>query len=596
MDGGRLRIKKFNEANPMLSGFSNPYTLTGGVVEFYGTGSINQQQIRGKDTLDRIISYYNLEINADAANYSTSSGLDKAGNVDLTSSFYLKNVMNVNYPAVLRMDKDDFIYAPLSGAGSEVVNIKDNAGLLYGNTNGITNEASGTGVTVGNIRTSHRTFSTSASYGFISPGNMVSGNGLPATIKGLYVYKTNTTDKVTLTNTVRADSLLKMYSGHILTDASNIIELGKGINTGETGTLSYSAGYIVGKMRRWFNGSNTGNPTGLFPMADTSSNTFYNRHFLMEFTTLTGTDAGYLDISFNRSPMGLAGIPITGIPATGSCTDPFDVTSTEDQGYWVATPETSKLSPGTYTASATGEGFSSINNMCQLTLLKRVGGGNWTTPGTHLQPTGTMALPTVSRSGISGFSNFGFGGGPPNPLPIELTSFTGTCEEDGTAQLQWTTASENNSKEFIVQRSTDGVHFENIAVIAASGFSNQPRNYSITDSSVVAATNYYRLIELDYEGKSTIYSIILVKCREVYGIHVFYHDPKIVLEVNSDKDKSVAIHVFEISGKLLHQESKSVTRGYNRFNLDIQNKLADGIYIIQLSDGLNVSSDKVIIH
>ncbi|MBK9329489.1 MAG: autotransporter-associated beta strand repeat-containing protein [Sphingobacteriales bacterium] len=596
MDGGRLRIKKFNEANPMLDGYNNPYTLTGGVVEFYGTGSTSQQQIRGMDTLDRIISYYNIEVNANAANYSTSSGLDKAGNVDLTSSFYLKNVMNVNYPAVLRMDESDFIYAPLSGAGAEIVNINANAGLLYGNSNGITTAAAGTGVTVGNIRTSNRTFSSDASYGFVSPGNMVSGNGLPATVKGLYVYKSNTSDKVTLTNTTRADSILKMYSGHILTGASNILELGKGINTGETGSLSYTAGYIAGKMRRWFNGSNTGNASGLFPIGDTSGTNFYNRLFLMEFSTLTGTDAGYLDINFNRSPMGLAGIPITGIPAAGTCANPFDVTSTEDQGYWVATPESSKLSAGTYTASATGEGFSSINNMCQLTLLKRVGGGNWTTPGTHLQPTGTMALPTVSRSGISGFSNFGFGGGPPNPLPIELTSFTGTCLEDGTAQLQWTTASENNSKQFIIQRSADGVHFDNIAVMRAAGFSNQPRSYSITDSSVISSVNYYRLLELDNEGNSTIYSIILVKCREVNGVHVFYNDPKIVLEVNSDKDKSVAVHVFELSGKLLHLETKSVTRGYNRFNLDIKNKLADGLYIIQLTDGLNIFSDKVLVH
>ncbi|MFN8237263.1 MAG: autotransporter-associated beta strand repeat-containing protein [Chitinophagales bacterium] len=592
MDGGRLRIKKFNEANPMLSGFNNPYTLTGGVVEFYGTGAVNQQQIRGKDTLDRIISYYNMEINADAANYSTASGLGKAGNVDLTSSFYLKNIMNVNAPAVLRMDESDFIYAPLSGAGSEIVKINNRAGLLYGNSNGI--KTSGTGVNDGNIRTTNRTFSTSASYGFIGNGNMVSGNGLPDTCKSLYVYKSNPADRVTLTKSVQADSSLKMYQGHIVTGTARI-ELGSDTTLSNRGYLDYTTGYIVGNMRRWFYGTNTDTATGLFPLGYEVSGNLRNRLYYLRYTNKPDI-GGYLDVNFTPTAMGLAGIPINGIPAAGTCTNPFDVTSTEDEGYWIATPKTSSLSDGNYTLSLTGEGFSTVNDMCQLTLLKRVGGGNWTAPATHLQPTGTISKPTVSRSGVSGFSNFGFGGGPPNPLPIELTSFTGTCLEDGTAQLQWTTASENNSKEFIIQRSADGVHFENIAVRAAAGLSNQPRSYSLTDSNVVAATNYYRLLELDNEGKTTIYSIILVKCREVNGVHVFYVDPKIMLEVNSDKDKSVAVHVFEISGKLLHQESKSVTRGYNRFNLDMQHRLSDGIYIIQLTDGINVFSDKIIVH
>ncbi|HRH56144.1 MAG TPA: hypothetical protein PLS10_00745, partial [Chitinophagales bacterium] len=281
MDGGRLRIKKFNDKNPELKGFNNPYTLTGGVVEFYGTGNINQQQIRGKDTLDRIISYYNMEINADAANYSTSSGLDKAGNVDLTSSFYLKNVMNVNYPAVLRMDESDFIYAPLTGAGAEVVNINANAGLLYGNSNGITTAAAGTGVTVGNIRTTNRTFSPDASYGFVSSGNMVTGNGLPSTVKGLYVYKSNTGDRVSLSKNTRADSVLKMFSGHILTD-TNRIELGKDINN--RGRLDYTTGYVVGNMRRWYDSLNTDIASGLFPLGEDSSGTLRNRNYLIKYT------------------------------------------------------------------------------------------------------------------------------------------------------------------------------------------------------------------------------------------------------------------------------------------------------------------------
>ena len=347
-------------------------------------------------------------------------------------------------------------------------------------------------------------------------------------------------------------------------------------------------------MRRWYNGTNTGNISGLFPLGQNVSSALKNRHYYIQYTTAP-TTGGYLDVNFNAANMSLAGLPITGIPAVGSCTSAFDVTSTEDQGYWIGTPQASTLSDGNYTLAITGEGFTTVTDLCQLTLLKRVGTGNWLAPATHIQPTGSTSVPTVSRSGISGFSNFGFGGGPPNPLPVELISFTGSCN-DGSVQINWATATEMNSKHFIVQRSEDGVHYIAVAVIPAAGFSNQPRNYSITDTSVTANSNYYRLIEVDNNGKQTIYSFIQVRCSEVNGVNIFYAQPKVVVEVNSNTDKQIGFNVYEVSGKLLYQENKQIVRGYNRFDLGIKNRLADGIYIIQMIDGDKATSTKVMVH
>ncbi len=598
MDNGLLRIRRRTDTNPELEGINAPYTLTGGTIEFYGTIALgNRQQIRGNyGSPSKVVEYNNLEINADEARL-TSTG---PGNVDLTSSFTLKGTMNVNAPAILNMDSNDFIYK-FTGNTSNNVNILSGAGLTYGSPFGITTVAGGgTGLeptvgaanpSAGNIRTNIRTFNANASYGFVSPGNMVSGSGLPATVKSLYVLKSNLTDRVTLTNSVRADSALRMYSGHIIT-GSNRVELGKDVSN--RGTLDYTDGYVIGNMRRWYDGTNSGIASGLYPLGEDKSGTLKNRKYLIEYSS--DPTGGYLDVNFNPVNMGLAGLPITGIPAVGSCTSSFDVTSTEDEGYWIATPEASRLGDGVYKLSITGEDFSTVTDLCQLTLLKRVGSGNWTTPGTHLQPTGSTGTPTVSRSGISGFSNFGFGGGAPNPLPVELTSFTGTCLEDGISRISWTTASEFNSKQFIVQRSEDGVHYTPVAVVLAAGFSNQARSYSITDTSVNANSSYYRLIEVDNNNQQTIYSFIQVKCNEVNGVHIFYTQPKVVVEVNSTKDKQVGFNVYEVSGKLVHQENKQVVRGYNRFDLSIKNKLADGIYIIQMLDGDKATSTKVNVH
>lgn len=589
----RIRIRKLNVEQPELIGDNVAYSLTGGTVEFYSTDSTQQQLMRGNYTSAGsnrpLINYYNIDINAVSSNWSVGNIFADAGNVNMSTGFKLTGTLNVNAPAVFRMDEADAIS---NGTGtSQVVNIKDYAGLLYGSPNGIT--ASDITTSGGNIRTSGtRNFSTNAGYGFIGNGNMVTGNGLPAITKGLYVYKYNSSDRVTLTNTVRADSVLKMNSGHIVT-STNRIELGKDVSN--RGMLDYTAGYVVGNMRRWYDNTNTGVASGLFPLGVDSSGFIKNRKYLIEYSA--DPTGGYLDVNFNEANMGTAGLPITGIPAAGTCTNPFDVTTTEDEGYWIATPQAGTLGDGAYTLAITGERFNKITDMCQMTLLKRVGGGNWTAPvgSIHQQPSGTYLVPTVSRTLLTGFSNFGFGGGPPNPLPVELTSFTGTCN-DGSVKINWSTASEFNSREFIIQRSDNGVNYTTVATVPSAGNSNQPRNYSITDTSVTANSNYYRLIEVDIFGIQAIYSFIQVRCSEVNGINIFFTQPKVVVELNSNKDKQVGFNVYEVSGKLLHQENKQIVRGYNRFDLSIKNKLANGIYIIQMIDGDKATSTKVMVH
>jgi hypothetical protein len=586
MDGGRLRLMNVTNVQPELIGDNVAYSITGGTVEMYGTSATQQQQLRGNYTSavsKPKINYYNVEINADAANWSTSNSFTDAGNVDMNSSFSVANIMTVYAPAVFRMDETEFI----DGAGKIVVS--DNAGLLYSSPNGIS--ATGTSVTSGNIRTSQNDiFSSNASYGFIGNGSMITGTGLPSSVKALYTYKSNIADRITLTNSTRTDSLLKMNSGHLIT-GSNRLELGS--STANRGTLNYTTGYVIGNMRRWFNGTNSGTASGLFPMGQDTMSALYNRHYYIQFTNAPSA-GGYLDVNFNNNNMGLSGLPIN-IPAVGSCPT-FDVTTTEDQGYWVGTPQAGTLQDGFYTLSLTGESFITITELCQLTLLKRVGGGGWTTPGIHLQPTGNTNIATVSRSGMSGFSNFGFGGGPPNPLPVELVSFTGNCQEDGRISvISWTTLSEKNTKKFVLQRSSDGRSFINVAEVKAAGFSNMPRNYAVADS-FVSALNYYRLREIDNDGQQSIFTLIQVKCSESSVNHIYYSAPKIVAEVTATTDKQITLNVFDVSGQLIHHENKNLVRGYNKFNLDVRKQLAGGVYIVETVDGSDVKSTKVLIH
>jgi hypothetical protein len=95
------------------------------------------------------------------------------------------------------------------------------------------------------------------------------------------------------------------------------------------------------------------------------------------------------------------------------------------------------------------------------------------------------------------------------PLPVELLSFEGT-KIDGVNHLIWTTLSEINNDFFIVERSKDGVNFEEISVINGQGNVNTPTFYEITDENHDDCINYYRLTQTDFNGVLTTFNVVAI--------------------------------------------------------------------------------------
>ena len=94
--------------------------------------------------------------------------------------------------------------------------------------------------------------------------------------------------------------------------------------------------------------------------------------------------------------------------------------------------------------------------------------------------------------------------------PINLTTFTGNKIEKN-VQLNWTTATEKNNSHFNIQRSNDGLNFENITKVMGKGNSSSINNYFYTDVNVPNNNLYYRLQQVDVDGKSTLSAVILIK-------------------------------------------------------------------------------------
>jgi hypothetical protein len=101
-------------------------------------------------------------------------------------------------------------------------------------------------------------------------------------------------------------------------------------------------------------------------------------------------------------------------------------------------------------------------------------------------------------------------------LPVELLNFSGYKDEDGNV-LEWSTASENNSSHFIVETSSDGISFNLLAEIPASGNSNQIIKYKAIHVDHPGGVNYYRLSQFDIDGKYEVYDPIAIDNTIIYG-------------------------------------------------------------------------------
>jgi hypothetical protein len=167
-------------------------------------------------------------------------------------------------------------------------------------------------------------------------------------------------------------------------------------------------------------------------------------------------------------------------------------------------------------------------------------------------------------------------------LPIELISFTG-ANQGRTNELEWTTASENNSERFDVQRSADGNHWETIDAVAAAGSSQQARTYRAIDPSPFPLT-YYRLRLVDADGSSALSDIVVV--RLVADMLAVAPNPATdELTVFPPASFGTAsIEMLGMDGRLLTKPRIGLFSSAEMFTLDIRD-LPAGVYILQLRSG-----------
>ena len=172
-------------------------------------------------------------------------------------------------------------------------------------------------------------------------------------------------------------------------------------------------------------------------------------------------------------------------------------------------------------------------------------------------------------------------------LPIELVSFTADCDGHS-ALVEWTTATEKNNDYFSLERSDDAINFTEIARVAGAGNSIEPLDYSYTDYGIHSGDNYYRLVQVDYDGTRTASEIIVANCIEpnvgepdVQAYPNPFNDD-LTIELDNFGNRPARIEVFDMLGKLIYTGKVAAPQNYYETILNLSN-LPPAAYNIRVS-------------
>ena len=182
-------------------------------------------------------------------------------------------------------------------------------------------------------------------------------------------------------------------------------------------------------------------------------------------------------------------------------------------------------------------------------------------------------------------------------LPIELTALTATC--DGRSSLvEWTTASERNNDYFSLERSDDAINFTEVARIAGAGNSIEPLSYSYTDYGVRGGDNYYRLVQVDYDGTRTASEIVLANCIEASGEPevLAYPNPfngDLTVELENFGNQPARIDVYDVLGRLVYTEDVDAPQNNYQTVLHLSD-LPDATYTVRVGTSTFVINRKVV--
>ncbi len=380
------------------------------------------------------------------------------------------------------------------------------------------------------------------------------------------------------------------YSGQYTTGDIGPTSNGVFTSTNSTGCLTVefitdASGVDTGFELSWTS-TGGGNP---IPAGDECSNAI-----LAGSTPQPGNNIGYIS-NCNENPYYSTGGTPSSCASSNENTIWYKFISDGDGG-----AITSELTSHSTLPSGAGDTGYTLGTQFTIMSAGTVPGScsslNWVTctgasTGTTLSNTFTATPNTVYYLRVDGNAgdeaswNISIQG--PGAAPVGMVYFKGETN-NGINYLTWQTNSEINNAFFIVERSFDGIRFDEIGRVEGKINSSSLQNYSFDDNDPFFLS-YYRLTQVDINGQFEISKIIRLSRDNKQPVTITNIVPnpvsgdRITFTVDASQRCKSMINVFDISGKLIMNNINQLNAGENNIDLDVTDLLR-GVYFLEIVD------------
>ncbi|MBD2713954.1 T9SS type A sorting domain-containing protein [Microvirga sp. STR05] len=186
--------------------------------------------------------------------------------------------------------------------------------------------------------------------------------------------------------------------------------------------------------------------------------------------------------------------------------------------------------------------------------------------------------------------------GTPNPLPVELISFTAEWQAEQ-PRILWATASERNNSHFVVERSLNGTTFTAINKQLGQGTTSARTYYSFTDTELgrsKAGVLYYRLVQHDASGETYTSPVKVLKGTGKEIRVEAYPNPfqqAIRVVVTAPTAGPATFEMLDGTGRLVFQKKLTLAGGTQEISLPEVARLPRGLYFLRV---VQATSEQII--
>lgn len=177
-------------------------------------------------------------------------------------------------------------------------------------------------------------------------------------------------------------------------------------------------------------------------------------------------------------------------------------------------------------------------------------------------------------------------------LAVHFLKFDARLIGNGVAQLTWDAATDQNHDHFEIERSADGTTYDNL------GRSADLPPYKFIDPAVRIGNNYYRVKQVDKDGKITYSKAVKIVYDPSKVILTTYPNPvseTLNVRLSSIKRLKVKITLTDAEGKVIYRRSGTFEAGVNDIDIGMRSMPAQ-VYILWVADdnGEIIATEKVL--